>query len=271
MNSSESAEAIVKMSLEGAEVVAKIAGTGAEKIAVLLYAMAKGKKKTKGKTRLNNLLTSQSPLKIFSLRESELKEFHKEAKKYGVLYVALKEKKKGKSKDKKNENQNRIVDIMVKADDATKVNYIVEKFNLSMVDIASIKTEVEKDKQKESEQKSETEKIVDDIFSKPSKNGENKNINPEQATTEKSPLSELSSENKNNLGVTSKKKKFSVRETLKNIKNEIKAREMSQKESLVESKEDVSIDANKKKAIKDVNAKKGLKKAAKCKKERRDR
>ena len=37
MNSSDSAEAIVKLSLEGMEVALKIAGTGAKNIAIMLY------------------------------------------------------------------------------------------------------------------------------------------------------------------------------------------------------------------------------------------
>jgi len=93
MNSSEAAESIVRMSLEGFEVAARITGKGAEKIAIALYTMAKDKKMTKGKTNLNNMLKSGSPLQIFTLDETQLKKFHEEAKKYGVLYTALIDKK----------------------------------------------------------------------------------------------------------------------------------------------------------------------------------
>ena len=41
MNSSDSAEAIVKLSLEGMEVALKIAGTGAKNIAIMLYTIMK--------------------------------------------------------------------------------------------------------------------------------------------------------------------------------------------------------------------------------------
>ena len=64
MNSSDAAEAVVKMSLETGEVALRIVGTGAEKLAVLLYTMAKDKKMSKGKTTLNNMLRSGSPLQI---------------------------------------------------------------------------------------------------------------------------------------------------------------------------------------------------------------
>ncbi len=223
MNSSEAAESIVKMSLEGFEVAAKITGIGAEKIAVLLYTIAKDKQMTKGKTKLNNMLKSGSPLQIFSLKENELEKFHEESKKYGVLYSAL--------IDKKHPDYDGMVDIMVRAEDAPKVNRIVDRFKLSTVDMASIKSEIEQEKIEEMikdakergvEVKSDEEKLVDDIMSKPIKKEENEMPNPNLTTTEKSPLSETSSKNKKNSGVATNQKKPSVREDLKKIKEEQK-------------------------------------------------
>ena len=46
MNSSESAEQLVKISLEGIEVALKITGQFTERIAVALYTMLKDKKMT---------------------------------------------------------------------------------------------------------------------------------------------------------------------------------------------------------------------------------
>ena len=218
MNNSEAAESVVKMSLEGIEVAARITGTGAEKIAVLLYTILKNKKMTKGKTKLNNMLKSGSPLQIFSLKENELKKFHEEAKKYGVLYTAL--------IDKKHPDKDGLVDIMVRQEDAAKVNRIVERFKMAAYDTASIKTEIEKDKIEEMitdakergvEVKSDEEKLADDIMSRPIKKEENETSNPTMAMAEKSPLSEPSLENKNNSGVAINLKKPSVRGTLKKI------------------------------------------------------
>ena len=56
--SGDAAEQVVRMSLEGVEVAAKITGAGAKEIALLLYAVLKDQKKTKGKTRLTNMLRS---------------------------------------------------------------------------------------------------------------------------------------------------------------------------------------------------------------------
>ena len=80
------------MSLGGVEVAAKIAGTGAKELAMMIYAITKDQKKTKGKTRLTNMLRSEKPLKVFAVKDSELQLFCKEAKKYGVLYCVLKDK-----------------------------------------------------------------------------------------------------------------------------------------------------------------------------------
>ncbi len=227
MNSSEAAEAVVKMSLEGGEVALRIMGTGAEKLAVLLYTMAKDKKMTKGKTNLNNMLKSGSPLQIFSLKENELKKFHEEAKKYGVLYTAL--------IDKKHPDLDGMVDIMVREEDAPKINRIVDRFKLGDYDTIKIKSEIEKDKIEEMitdakergvEVKSDEEKLADDIMTKPIQKEDNATSNPQEAKTEKSPLSEPLLENKNNSGVATNQKKPSVRKTLKRIRNEIKLQQI---------------------------------------------
>ena len=70
--SGDAAEQVVRLTLEGVEVAAKIAGTGAKEIAVLLYAILRDQKKTKGKTRLTNMLRSEKPLKVFAVKDSEL-------------------------------------------------------------------------------------------------------------------------------------------------------------------------------------------------------
>lgn len=255
MNSSEAAESIVRMSLEGFEVAARITGTGAEKIAVALYTMAKDQKMTKGKTNLNNMLKSGSPLQIFSLKENELKKFHEESKKYGVLYTAL--------IDKKHPDLDGLVDIMVRSEDAPKVNRIVERFKLAAYDTVSIKTEIEKDKMEEMikdanergvEVISDEERLADDIMSKPIQKEENEVSNPNVAKMEKSPLSEPSLENKNNSGVAINPKRPSVRETLKRIKEEIKNKDNS-KEEKEKSKDnsEIVVDDSKKKTITDVS------------------
>lgn len=65
--SGDAAEQVVRMTLEGAEFAAKIAGAGAKQVAILLYAILRDQKKTKGKTRLTNMLRSGKELKLYEL------------------------------------------------------------------------------------------------------------------------------------------------------------------------------------------------------------
>ena len=89
--SGDAAEQVVRMSLNGVEVAAKISGKAAERLAVLLYAVLKDQKKTRGKTRLTNMLKSGKELKVFAVKDTDLQKFCTEAKKYGVLYCVLKD------------------------------------------------------------------------------------------------------------------------------------------------------------------------------------
>ena len=126
----EAAEQIVRMSLEGFEVAAKITGAGAKNIAILLYSILKEEQKTKGKARLTNMLRSGKELKVFTVKSGDLKKFTQEAKKYGVLYCVL--------ADRGNKDPNAEVDVIARAEDASKISRIVERFNLASVDTASI-------------------------------------------------------------------------------------------------------------------------------------
>lgn len=134
--SGDAAEQVVRMSLEGGEVAIKLAGAGAKQLAILLYAILREQKKTKGKTRLTNMLRSGKELKVFAVKDSDLQLFCREAKKYGVLYCVLKDR----------DATDGITDIMVRAEDASKINRIFERFDLATVDMAEIKSEIERDR-----------------------------------------------------------------------------------------------------------------------------
>ena len=74
----DAADQIVRMTLNGVEVAAKITGTGAKELAVLLYAVLKDQKKTKGKTRLTNMLKSGKELRVFAVKDKDLERFCRE-------------------------------------------------------------------------------------------------------------------------------------------------------------------------------------------------
>ena len=132
----ETADQVVKMSLEGIEVAANIAlkagGNATRSLAAMLYAILTDQKKVKGKTRLNSLLKSGKELKVFAIRNQDLKLFCEEAKRYGVLYSVLKEKN----------NTDGISDIMVRAEDAAKISRIVDKFELATIDTKAIRESI---------------------------------------------------------------------------------------------------------------------------------
>lgn len=132
----ETADQVVKMSLEGIEIAANIAlkagGSATRSLAAMLYAILTDQKKVKGKTRLNSLLKSGKELKVFAIRNQDLKLFCEEAKRYGVLYSVLKEKN----------NTDGICDIMVRAEDAAKISRIVDKFELATIDTKAIRESI---------------------------------------------------------------------------------------------------------------------------------
>lgn len=53
--SGEAADQVVRLSLNGVEVAAKLSGSAAKQLAIMIYAILKDQKKTKGKIRLTNL------------------------------------------------------------------------------------------------------------------------------------------------------------------------------------------------------------------------
>ena len=145
MSYSGEAEQVVRISLNGAEVAAKLTGAAAKNIAVMLYAVLKDQHRTKGKMRLSHMLRSGKELKVFAVKDGDLKKFCEAAKKYGVLYCVLKDKN---AKDG-------ISDVMVRAEDASKINRIMERFQLSTVDRASVKATVVREKRGKEGQKAE--------------------------------------------------------------------------------------------------------------------
>ena len=241
----EAAEQIVRMSLEGFEVAAKITGAGAKNIAILLYSILKEEKKTKGKARLTSMLRSGKELKVFTVKRGDLQKFTQEAKKYGVLYCVL--------TDRKNKAPNAEVDVIARAEDASKISRIVERFHLASVDTASIVTEAEKSKDGKSaakdgkdsqpepdigvQEKAEKDKLLDALMGKPVQKEENA-PNPSVAKTEKSPLSEPTSEQpkKSAEGATmTKAEKPSVKEELRKIKESRKEQETEKSSALDKS------------------------------------
>ena len=234
MNTSgDAAEQIVRLSLEGTEVALKLTGSAAKNIAAMLYAVLKNrdKNKTKGRQRLTAMLKSGKELKVFTVSEEHLKPFAAEAKRYGVVYCALRGKEKA---------ADGMVDIMVRAEDASKINRIVERFKLATVDTVSIKRDIEQTKsenakttapsapEQERPDKAEDDRLLDDLMGTPVRKEENAPPNPEagnnaffQKAAEKSRPSEPTSKKQSRTAegtVKSPEERPSVREELREIR-----------------------------------------------------
>lgn len=240
-NSGDAAEQIVRLSLEGVEVAARITGAAAKEIAVLLVAALKSdnkKLKSHGKARLESMLQSGKPLEIFSVKDSDLKAFTAGAKEYGIVYCVLRNTKN---------SPDGLCDIMVKADDAPKINRLVERFKFATVDKAKIESEVVAARkgnipdgqaatdEPEALEINNTETLLDELLgSAEGKTAVQAKAGQEQVdahplagggTPPINPPSGPTSENKNkSAGATSSKP--SVREALREIKASKKAQEL---------------------------------------------
>ena len=122
----DAADQIVRYSMEGMEHTLRISGSIAKNLAVLIVAVMKDQKKTRGKTNLLRMLKEQRAMKFFTIPHDRLREFAGEAKSRGLLYVVI--------RDKKNPQ---FSEIMVFADDAAKVNRVLDKMNLGLCKIRS--------------------------------------------------------------------------------------------------------------------------------------
>lgn len=219
----DASEQVVRLSLEGFEVIAKLTGSGAKNLAAMLYTMMKDKNKnqTKGKMKLTRMLQTGKPLKIFTISKEDLKVFAKEAKTYGITYCAI--------RDKKSKEIDDVVDVIVKEEDASRINRIVEKFKLTTVDTVKMKTEVTKSiedreaqkKEMGVQEKSKEQQLEEVLSQKPLQKENNSPENFNVAKTEKSPLSKPSFKtSKMQEGVSKGAKKPSVKKELAELKVE---------------------------------------------------
>ncbi|MDL2289581.1 DUF3801 domain-containing protein, partial [Clostridia bacterium OttesenSCG-928-F22] len=122
-------------------------------------------------------------------------------------------------------------DVMVRAEDASKINRIVERFKFATVDVASVQADIEKSKAAKTpdapetgvQEKSAEDKLLDELFEKPMQKEQTQMENPSVAKTEKSPPSEPTSKQPRTSaeGITKPQEaseRPSVREQIKEIK-----------------------------------------------------
>lgn len=225
--SSEAADQLVRITLDGVQTAVKISGEGALQIAKLLIKEIRTKEQTKGRASLARMLKSQKPIRVFQIEDKSLKKFCEEAKRYGVMYHVLKDKS----------SKSGMCEIMVREEDASKLNRIFERLNIGVNKKAVIKKALEKTKktdinepQKHQPEKSAEDRFIDKLFAKPTNREKTEDENPTSATTEKSRPSEHSSKTSGDIGTAHKKGKqyHSVKKLIADI-NEEKTKNKTEK------------------------------------------
>ena len=90
--SGEVADLMVREGIQLTEESVKLLAAGSKNLAALLWALARDEKKLVGKTGMARLIREGKELKVFRLKESDLEEFKKFAKK-NVLFSVVKDTK----------------------------------------------------------------------------------------------------------------------------------------------------------------------------------
>lgn len=114
--SGEVADLLVREGIQLTEESIKLLAAGSKNLAALLWALAKDEKKLVGKTGMARLIREGKELKVFRLKESDLEEFKKFAKK-NVLFSVVKDTKAADG----------LVDLVTNADFVAQVNLFMER------------------------------------------------------------------------------------------------------------------------------------------------
>lgn len=114
--SGDVADLMVKESIQLTEASIKMMAEGSKNLAAFLLALARDSKKLSGKTSMARLLREGKSLKVFRLKESDLEEFKKYAKK-NVLFAAVKDSRA----------EDGMVDLITNVDFVSQVNLFMER------------------------------------------------------------------------------------------------------------------------------------------------
>lgn len=114
---SAAADQLTREGIQFTEMTAKLAGLGAKNLAALVMALMKDNEKLAGKTSLRRLLQDGKELKVVPLPKDKIAAFTREAKRYGVLFSII------------NDKESNEVDLLVRAEDAAKINRIFERIH----------------------------------------------------------------------------------------------------------------------------------------------
>lgn len=123
MNGSDSAEQVVHIVFQGVDLALRLTGSATKNLAqlIILAANQDGVKVKRGEVRnIVQLLRSNKPLQTYQMNIEDLKFLKKNAKKYGILYTAVKD---SRSKDG-------LCDIILRQDDIPMFNALLNAMGL---------------------------------------------------------------------------------------------------------------------------------------------
>ena len=137
-NGGEAADQMVSYSFKGGEVLLRLTGDGAKHLAIYLANLLKQGGPSKGKTTLKRMISDGKELSVQRIDASQVPYFNEMAKKYGVMFVAVKDTKAVDGK----------CDIMFRTEDAARVSRIFDRLAISEhPDVAHIKSEIIRSKE----------------------------------------------------------------------------------------------------------------------------
>lgn len=205
-------------------------------------------KHSKGRQRMASMLKSGSALKVYPVRDEELAKFAREAKKYGIPYCVMKDR----------DTNDGVTDIMVRADDDSKINRIFERFELSKVPSATIQTEIERKKNKDAEipvpdknadKPAKEDTFIEQLMKKPAPGSEkNHTENPTHGRAAKTSRSVPSSDTTRAARGTDEdsRKRPSVRKELSDIRRELDRKNAAKSRGKSKTQENVHKETKKK-------------------------
>ena len=137
-NGGEAADQMVSYAFKGGEVVLRLSGAAAKNLAVYLTALLKQGGPSKGKTTLKRMIADGKELTVQRIDADQIPYFNAMAKKYGVMFVAVRDK----------QNLDGKCDIMFRLEDSARVNRIFDRLAISEhPDVAHIKSEIIRSKE----------------------------------------------------------------------------------------------------------------------------
>ena len=129
----EAADKAVEVVLETMTVIVKLTGKGVKEAIYIAQDINRNKlENASGRVKLEKMMKSCDSFEIFTLKQKHLEKFMQEAEKYGVLYCTI--------LDSDNDPENS-VDVFVRGTDAAKVDRLIKRYDIPMVDVANLRPE----------------------------------------------------------------------------------------------------------------------------------